>query len=127
LATCIRETREECGLELSPYDLRRELPPTTAGNALGSRRHEAASRLSQPVHVAPFLFEIAPGAPPRLRLDPLECAAAHWAPESYLRDPAARAFITPLPDAEKRFPSILFEGGHIWGFTYKVLEELLKL
>lgn len=115
LATCIRETREECGLELSPSDLRRELPPTTAGNALG-----------KPVHVVPFLFEIVPDiAPPRLRLDPLECAAAHWVPESHLRDPAARGFITPLPDVEKRFPSILLEGGHIWGFTYKVLEELL--
>jgi 8-oxo-dGTP diphosphatase len=116
LATCIRETREECGLELSSSDLRKELASTVAGNALG-----------KPVHVVPFLFEIHPDETPRLRLDPLECAAAHWVPESHLRDPAARGFVSPLPDLEKRFPSILLEGGHIWGFTYKVLADLLKL
>jgi 8-oxo-dGTP diphosphatase len=113
LATCLRETQEECGLELSPADLRRELHPTEAGNALG-----------KPVKVVPFLFEI--NEAPRLRLDPIECAAGHWVPEAHLRDPARRGTITPLPDASRKFPSILLEGGHIWGFTYKVLVDLLE-
>jgi 8-oxo-dGTP diphosphatase len=112
LETCIRETREECGLELTRADRVAELPPTKAGNALG-----------KPVKVVPFVFEI----PTRgsLRLDPVECAGAHWVPEDYLRDPANRAFITPLPDPERRFPAIVLDGGHVWGFTYKVLVELL--
>jgi 8-oxo-dGTP pyrophosphatase MutT (NUDIX family) len=113
LATCLRETREECGLRLSPAALKKELAPTEAGNALG-----------KPVRVVPFLFEVAEPLP--LHLDPAECAAAYWVPESHLRDPALRGFISPLPDPQKRFPSILLEGGHIWGFTYKVLENLLK-
>ena len=112
LATCLRETREECGLELSPAQLVRELPATEAGNALG-----------KPVRVVPFLFEIPEALP--LHLDPIECDAGHWVPETHLRDPDARGFITPLPDAERRFPSILLAGGHIWGFTYKVLVDLL--
>jgi 8-oxo-dGTP diphosphatase len=117
LATALRETLEECGLELSPDNLSQELPATEAGNALGA-----------PVRVIPFLFDLPPAADlPRLRLDPVECADAFWVPEAHLRDPAARGFITPLPDVSRRFPSVLLEGGHIWGFTYKVLENLLKL
>lgn len=112
LATCLRETREECGLELDPSSLVKRLPPMEAGNAQGN-----------PVRVIPFLFEIAD--PPKLQLDPVECAAAWWVPESHLRDPGLRSYITPLPDPSRRFPSILLEGGHIWGFTYKVLGEVL--
>ena len=114
LATALRETREECGLDLTPDQLQKRLPPTEAGNALGN-----------PVRVVPFLFEI--HGRPHLHLDPVECAGAYWVTESQLRDPALRGFITPLPDPAKRFPSILLDGGHIWGFTYKVLTDLLKL
>ena len=114
LATCLRETLEECGIELLPTALQEELAPTEAGNALG-----------KPVRVVPYLFEI--DEQPKLHLDPIECAAAYWVPESHLRDPASHGFITPLPDPAKRFPSIQLEGGHIWGFTYKVLVDLLKL
>ena len=114
LATCLRETLEECGIELLPTALQEELAPTEAGNALG-----------KPVRVVPYLFEI--DEQPRLHLDPIECAAAYWVSESHLRDRASHGFITPLPDPAKRFPSIALEGGHIWGFTYKVLVDLLKL
>jgi 8-oxo-dGTP pyrophosphatase MutT (NUDIX family) len=112
LDTCLRETREECGLVLDRRDLVRELPALDAGNALGHS-----------VRVVPFVFEIPSQRP--LRLDPVECAAAHWVPETALRDPANRAAIAPLPDPARRFPSILLDGGHVWGFTYKVLEEVL--
>ena len=112
LDTCLRETREECGLDLDPQALVKRLPAMEAGNAHGN-----------PVRVIPFLFEIE-GTPP-LRLDPVECAAAWWVSETHLRNPAVRGFVTPLPDPAKRFPSILLEGGHVWGFTYKVLEEIL--
>ena len=111
--TCLRETREECALELHRPQLIRELPVLEAGNALGT-----------PVRVVPFLFEIPSRLP--VRLDPVECAASHWVTEDYLRDPANRGFVTPLPDPAKRFPSILLDGGHVWGFTYKVLTEILE-
>lgn len=114
LATCLRETREECGLNLTSAHLKKELPAAEAGNALG-----------KPVRVVPFLFEIPETLP--LQLDSIECAAGYWVPESHLRDRDAHSFITPLPDPAKRFPSIQLEGGHIWGFTYKVLVDLLKL
>ena len=114
LATSLRETLEEVGLRLDPAHLKKRLPPMEAGGSLDN-----------PVRVVPFLFEIPDQ--PKLTLDPIECADAFWVPEDYLRDPSSRSFITPLPDPAKRFPSIMLEGGHVWGFTYKVLEELLGL
>jgi 8-oxo-dGTP diphosphatase len=115
LVTSIREAREECGIELSPADLLEELSVTEAGNALG-----------QPVRVAPFLFEL--DAAPPIHLDAVECADSHWVPESLLRDPAHFEWITPVPgNLDRRFPAVRLDDGHIWGFTYKVLADLLGL
>lgn len=113
LAACRRETREECGIPLPPDTLRSPLPLLRAGNALG-----------RPLGVAPYLFELPDF--PAVTLDPVECAGYYWVPESRLRHPDAREFITPLPDA-RRFPAIRLDGGHVWGFTYKVLADLLGL
>src|SRR4051812_48318813 len=77
LATCIRETYEECGIRLSPADLVRPLPMATAGSHMGI-----------PMGVAPFLFELA--EKPLLSLDAREIAEAYWLPQSYLRDPCNR-------------------------------------
>lgn len=114
LAACRRETLEECGIRLPPDALRTALPLLQAGNALG-----------RPVHVAPFLFELPDF--PAVTLDPVECAGHYWVPENRLRHPDTREFIAPLPDAARRFPAIRLEGGHVWGFTYMVLADLLGL
>ena len=121
LAACIRETREECGFTLPETGFRRALPVTMAGNALG-----------RPVPVTPFLFEL--DALPEIRLDPVECAGHLWLPESALRDPARQVRIRPLPSLDRAFPAIRIDGtgaedkpGHVWGFTYGVLANLLGL
>ena len=113
LAASLRATREECGIRRAPATLRAALPLLQAGNALG-----------RPVRVAPFLFELP--AFPAIALDPVECAAHHWVPESHLRDSGQHERIAPLPDATRRFPGIRLDDGHVWGFTYKVLATLLK-
>jgi 8-oxo-dGTP pyrophosphatase MutT (NUDIX family) len=112
LDTCIRETREECGIRLSPADLLRPLPLAIAGSHMG-----------RPMGVAPFLFELP--AKPGLELDTREIAEAHWLPQSYLRDPCNRlmaALSETHPQAA--FPCIRVMGstGAIWGFTFGVLE-----
>jgi 8-oxo-dGTP diphosphatase len=114
LATCLRETREECGIDLPEAALLAELPATEAGNARG-----------RPVRVTPFLFEL--DAQPDLRLDILECAAFHWVPGARLRDARHHDIITPIPGLDRSFPAVRFEDGHIWGFTYRVLADLLDL
>jgi 8-oxo-dGTP pyrophosphatase MutT (NUDIX family) len=113
-AACIRETLEECGIALSRADLARELPRIEAGNALG-----------RPVPVAPYLFDLA--SIPAVRLDAAECSAFHWIPETDLRDATRQDIITPLPGLNRSFPAIRLGDGHIWGFTYRVLAEILEL
>ncbi len=113
LATCLRETREECGVQLGQASLLRILSPATAGNVFG-----------HPSQVTPFLFTLP--RRPTLVLDAKEIAAAHWVTVDYLRDPANQMQAATLPEQPGRlFPGIRLGDGFIWGFTYKVLQGLL--
>ncbi len=114
LAACLRETFEECGIVLPPDSLVRPLALTEAGNAL-----------NRPIPVTPFLFELTEAS--AVLLDATECADHHWVSESHLRDPALQTWITPLADPDRRFPAVRLGDGHLWGFTYHVLAELLDL
>jgi 8-oxo-dGTP pyrophosphatase MutT (NUDIX family) len=113
-AACLRETREECGLDLTFARLVTPLPITEAGNALG-----------RSVSVTPYLFELT--ALPEITLDPRECAASHWVSESHLRDPGNQITFSPLPGTDRQFPGIRLGDGVVWGFTYKVLEGVLGM
>ncbi len=113
LATCLRETREECGLELQPSHLIRELPPWHAGRAT-----------DRSTLVAPFLFELE--EKPELRLDRKEIAAFHWVSREYFLDKTNHGRHFPLlPASGDGFPGIRLGGGFLWGFTYKVLTGIL--
>ena len=114
LAACLRETREECGIVLSVESLVRSLVRTEAGNAL-----------SRPISVTPFLFELEEA--PEVTLDASECAAHFWVAESHLRDPEQQLWISPLSGQDRRFPAVRLGDGHLWGFTYRVLADLLEL
>jgi 8-oxo-dGTP pyrophosphatase MutT (NUDIX family) len=113
-AACHRETLEECGIDLTTAIFVDTLPLTEAGNALGI-----------PVAVTPYLFELT--TRPTVTLDPIECAAFHWVPESQFRSPTHQTHIAPIPGSDRRFPAVALDDGHIWGFTYKVLADLLDL
>lgn len=139
LETCLRETREECGIRLEYAHLVRPLPLAVAGGHMG-----------RPMGVAPFLFELPDR--PSLCLAAAEIAEAHWLAQSYLRDPKNRrmASLSPM-HPHLSFPCIAVGGmaasggapgeggangaagsageagatgapGAIWGFTYGVLE-----
>jgi 8-oxo-dGTP pyrophosphatase MutT (NUDIX family) len=73
LATCLRETYEECGIELSTSNLIKEYPCRPAGN-----------HLNQPVPVTTYLFELP--EQPELRLQASEISCAEWLYLEYIAD-----------------------------------------
>jgi len=109
LATCIRETFEECGIQLSPDLLVKEYPVRHAGN-----------HLNQPVPVTTYLFELP--EQPAIRLQAAEISCHEWLDLDYLGD-AANTIRRPMSPRcpEVLFPCIPATEGFIWGFTYETL------
>ncbi len=114
LATCVRETREECGFDLQASQLVRELPPWHAGRAS-----------NRTTLVAPYLFELEER--PEVNIDTREICAYHWVSSAYFLDALNHVEHFPfLPASTLAVPGIRLDGGYLWGFTYKVLFELLR-
>ena len=91
LATCIRETYEECGIQLSADNLIKQYPIRKAGN-----------HLNQPVPVTTFLFELT--ARPAIRLQTDEISCHEWLEIEYVAD---QANIIKRP-MSPRCPEVLF-------------------
>jgi 8-oxo-dGTP pyrophosphatase MutT (NUDIX family) len=115
IETALRELAEECGIVLGRESLEACLPPAPAGRRVG-----------RVMTVAPFLFRAASELP--TQLDPEEAAESVWIPLSLLRDPA-RHCLTCVPRLPREwiFPAIHLNGVPLWGFTYRVLSEWLRL
>lgn len=113
LDTCLRETREECGIILPAALLVKQYPVQYAGN-----------HLNKPVPVTTYLFELP--EKPAIRLQRSEIACYEWVPLSYVRDQASQVLL-PMSrtDPQLLFPAIPATDGLIWGFTYGVLMTLL--
>jgi len=113
--TALRELEEECGIHLERDHLEAALPPLSAGR-----------RMKSPITVAPFLFRADAKLP--LVLDAEEVAEAVWVPLSLLRDPTRhRLSSVPRLPPEMAFPAIELNGVPLWGFTYRVITEWLRL
>ena len=113
LDTCIRETFEECGVQLSPEALIKQYPVRQAGNAL-----------NQPVPVTTFLFELP--QQPAIQLQAGEISCHEWLDLKYAADKAnivQRAMSPRFP--EMLFPCIPATAGFVWGFTYEALMMVL--
>ena len=109
LATCIRETYEECGIQLSTNSLIKQYPVRTAGN-----------HLNQPVPVTTYLFELT--VQPAIRLQTSEISCHEWLDLEYIADKSniiKRAMSPRCP--EVLFPCIPATEGFVWGFTYEML------
>lgn len=112
LATAIRETREELGIDLSGARLFGALPP------LHPRTSGPAG-----IEVTPFVFHTT------MALEPVcgpEALAAFWLP----LDLAASGTIDSTyeyPIAAMKFPAWTYEGHVIWGLTWRILGDLLKV
>lgn len=116
VATAIRETREEVGLDLARRGrLLGGLPPTRA----------IARGAVLPLAIVPFVFELVEPAPLALNA---EAAAAFWLPLDRAvageLDATHRYRLGPV---EREFPCWRYEGHDVWGLTYRMLRDLLDV
>jgi 8-oxo-dGTP pyrophosphatase MutT (NUDIX family) len=111
LATAVRETREEVGIDLQGHaDVLGHMAPRAPGN-------KPEILVVPYVAVARDPIEAIPGP---------EMASVFWAPLADLPPTLARK-VVPTILGELNVPSFTYGGRLIWGFTYRILEELLVL
>jgi 8-oxo-dGTP pyrophosphatase MutT (NUDIX family) len=113
--TALRELYEECGIVLPRDYLVETLPVADAGRRTG-----------RIVRVAPFAFRVPEPLP--TRVDPCEAAEALWLPVGTLAD-LSRHRMRPVPGLPEDllFPAIDLNDIPLWGFTYRILCEWLKV
>jgi len=109
LATAIRETKEEVGIDLEGRaEILGHMPPRAPGN-------------KPEILVVPY---VALATAPIEAIPGPEMASVFWVPLADLLASQGRATVATIL-GELNVPSFTFEGRLIWGFTYRVLEELL--
>jgi 8-oxo-dGTP pyrophosphatase MutT (NUDIX family) len=115
LATAIRETREETGVDLTGAE---QLGPL-------DDLHPRTPTLP-PVVVRPFVFALGRRAPPLVPSD--EVQRAFWLPLSRLGETGVRREITlTLRGVERTFPAYLVDDELIWGMTERILTPFIEL
>ena len=111
LATAIRETHEELGIDLAGARLLGSLPvlsPLTSGPS--------------GIEVTPFVFVTHAAVEPQ---PGPEAASAFWLPIELAASGALDDTYT-YPGTTRTFPSWRFEGHTIWGLTWRILGDLLQ-
>jgi len=112
LATAIRETEEELGIDLHGTRVLGSLPalhPFTSGPA--------------GVEVTPFVFVTAAAVEP---VPGPEAEAAFWLPIELARSGQLDATYT-YPGTDRTFPCWTFERYTIWGLTWRILGDLFAV
>ena len=116
LATAIRETMEEVGL-----DLDRHARLLGRLDAVGP-----ASRRLPPLMVTPFVFGVDDGA--KAYAASPEVADVFWVPVRELSSPDVRSTVEiPLPGGPREFSCYRVAGEVVWGLTYRMLEKFLDI
>lgn len=110
LATCIRETHEETGICLAEDLVQAELTAAYAGNRTDSR-----------ILVQPYLFQLEQR--PELNLNEREIQSYCWLDTTRFQNQALHVEAEVLPDLF--FPAFPLEDYYLWGFTYRLLNEVL--
>jgi 8-oxo-dGTP pyrophosphatase MutT (NUDIX family) len=116
LATALRETAEEIGLDLA-----------AAGEYLGPLDEVRAMARLRPLKlaIAPFVFR--QREPAELRLS-VEVTSVHWLPLGELRGDRWRSLHDYEHEgARLQFPCLRYDGLVIWGMTYRMLTSLLEI
>ena len=111
LATCLRETYEETGIQLLHQTLASELSPAIAGH-----------RTQQPILVKPFLFHLAER--PAIALDSREIQSSCWLDIHLFQQAERHVQAEVLP--ELFYPAFPIDDYFVWGFTYRLLQYVLK-
>ena len=116
LATAVRETREEVGLDIAACA--RPL------GCLDPVRAVARGKLL-PMSVTPFVFAQTRAAPLTLGV---EAAAAFWLPlDRALSGELAAVHEHRVGPTRLSFPCWRYQGHTIWGLTYRMLGDLLRV
>jgi 8-oxo-dGTP pyrophosphatase MutT (NUDIX family) len=115
LATAVRETREETGLDL-------------AEDSMHLGRLEVVrpqSKLLPRMSITPHVFGVPAASPARVASR--EVDAVHWVSLEVLRHPATRSEVEiPLPGGPQAFPCLRVVGDIVWGLTYRILDDFLR-
>ncbi len=116
LATAIRETMEEVGLDL-------ERQARLLGRLVDIG--PASPRLPR-LMVTPFVFGIADEA--KAYVASPEVAEVFWIQVGELRSPDVHATVEiPLPGGPREFPCYCVAGEVVWGLTYRILDQFLEI
>jgi len=121
LATAVRETREETGVELW-----RDSPnPAGDGRFLGLLPRVAPSSRAIPrVAVVPHIFAAEPNAEAHSLSQEVE--RIRWVTLEALADPGTHDSIeVDFSDGPRRFPGYRFADDVVWGLTYRILTDFL--
>ncbi|MCM8536628.1 MAG: NUDIX domain-containing protein [Lentisphaeraceae bacterium] len=111
LQAAMRETLEECGIDLKESELQSQLPIEIAGANIGSS-----------VKVQPYHFNL--NYKPEIILELEEHQEYYWVSTDYLFDASNHTSDHLSKDhPEREFRFIDIKGTPLWGFTYKVLSD----
>jgi 8-oxo-dGTP pyrophosphatase MutT (NUDIX family) len=117
VATAVRETREEVGIDLG-----------VAGTPVGALDELRAIARHRPVDlvISPLVFVMR--EPVTLVLDRREVASAVWVPLAFFSDPAARGvYRRSLDGIDSEFPAFCYREYTVWGLTHRILEQFLAI
>jgi 8-oxo-dGTP pyrophosphatase MutT (NUDIX family) len=117
VATAVRETREEVGIDLN-----------ADGEPIGRLDELRAIARHQPLDlvISPVVFALRGPAP--LTLSAREVESAVWVPLAFFASPAARATYTrTLEGIESEFPAFRYDRYTIWGLTHRILTGFLEI
>jgi len=114
--TARRETLEETAVDLFGF-----------GKALGRLDDVRPSSVRLPkLTISPFVFAVPTHV--EATVASREVDQVFWVSIDELRAPETRSAISiPLPGGTRDFPSFRVYGEHVWGLTYRILEQFLEL
>ena len=116
LATAVRETLEETGIDLE-----------TGGIHLGRLSDVAPrSRRLPPLAISPYVFAIPEDV--TVTPSPREVEEIHWIPLTRLVDPATHATVPiQLGEITRDFPAFMVEDRIVWGLTHRIIIEFMEV
>ena len=117
IATAIRETHEEVGIDLA-----------LGGTSIGRLDELRAIARHRPLDlvISPVVFLL--HGPATITVAPREVESAVWVPLDFFGSAAARStYRRSLDGIDSEFPAFRYERYTIWGLTHRMLEAFLAL
>ncbi len=115
--TIHRETKEEVGIDLALH-----------GEYLGRMAELQAMSHGRPIDmtIVPFVYLISSEV--KIKPAPVEVQDTIWVPLEFLQqDQGQCREQSSIPDGKTCVPALVYGGKTIWGLTYQMLREFLKL